>query len=201
MKLVIATRNANKIIEIREKFEHITGLEILTLKEFEDVPEVVEDGITFEENALKKARVISNFTGLPALADDSGLEIEALGGEPGIYSARYAGDEVTDEFRNILIHEKMRDVPAEKRGARFICIIAICMPDAREYVVRGECYGIISYYIQGEYGFGYDPIFYLPHMKKTMAQLSLSEKNRISHRAIALEKSIDILNGLISFEN
>ena len=187
MKLVIATKNKNKIIEIREKFFILNDLEILSLDDFEDSPDVIEDGATFEENALKKAREISIFAGLPVLADDSGLEIDALKGEPGVYSARFAGKDATDAERNSLILERMKDIPDNKRKARFVCMIAIVLPDGREYLLRGVCEGVIAHKMKGLYGFGYDPIFYLPKIKKTMAELTLVEKNRISHRAKALE--------------
>ena len=188
MKLVIATKNNNKIREIRDRFESFPEIELLSLMDFSDPPDVVEDGSTFMENALKKARQITAFTGLPSLADDSGLEIDALGGEPGVHSARYARGNATDKDRNHLVLDKLRDVPEEERGARFVCVIALSLPHKTEYTVRGECEGIISFKMLGEEGFGYDPIFYLPDFGKTMAQLTLSEKNRISHRGRALEQ-------------
>lgn len=197
MKLVVATKNKNKIREISDRFSSLNKLEILSLTDIENPPCVIEDGTTFEENAKKKAKIISTYTKLPVLADDSGLEIDALGGEPGIYSARYAGENATDEDRNRLILERMRNVPRDKRGARFICVIAIVLTDGSEYLTKGECDGIIYYKMQGSYGFGYDPIFYLPKYRKTMAELSLTEKNRISHRGRALEGALDILRRII----
>lgn len=189
MQLVIATKNQGKIREIRDKFSAYNDLEILSLNDFEDHPDIIEDGTTFEENALKKAREISIFTKLPVLADDSGLEIDALCGEPGIFSARYAGKDATDEERNRLVLEKMKDVPKGRRTARFICVIAIVLPRGSEYTFRGVCEGIIAHRMKGSNGFGYDPIFYLPKKRKTMAELSIFEKNRISHRAIALKRA------------
>ncbi|MDY6968847.1 MAG: XTP/dITP diphosphatase [Spirochaetota bacterium] len=188
MKLVIATRNNDKIREISDRFKSIPEIELLSLKDYDNSPDIVEDGATFFENALKKARLITAFTGQASLADDSGLEIDALGGEPGIYSARYAGDNATDTERNMLVLDKMKDIPEEKRGAKFISVIAVTFPDKTEYTTYGECKGIISFQMIGHEGFGYDPIFYLPDFGKTMAQLSLSEKNSISHRAKALEQ-------------
>jgi XTP/dITP diphosphohydrolase len=196
MKLVIATNNRNKLKEIKDKFSLTTGLEILSLADFKNPPSTIEDGITFEENALKKARDISAFTGLPALADDSGLVIDAIGGRPGVLSARYAGKDTTDGQKNLLILEEMKDIPDGKRNARFICAVAIALPDGSEYTVTGRCEGLISREMKGSNGFGYDPIFYLPDFKKTMAELLLPKKNKISHRAIALDMALAVLNDI-----
>ncbi len=193
MELVIATKNSHKVREIKDKFSCIENLEIRSLDDFDNVPDVLEDGKTFEQNSLKKAREISRCTGLPCLADDSGLVVDALKGEPGVYSARYAGENATDGERNSLVLEKMKDIPDDKRAARFICAIAIVMPDGREFLTEGRCEGTIAREPGGDQGFGYDPIFYLPDLGKTMAELPLSEKNRISHRALALEKAKAIL--------
>lgn len=197
MKLVLATKNINKIREISEKFSSIPKLQLLSLSNFKNPPLVIEDGTTFEKNATKKARIISAFTELSVLADDSGLEIDALDGEPGVFSARYAGENANDKERNMLILKRMKYIPREKRGAKFICVISIVLKDGREYLVKGECNGIIYHKMLGNYGFGYDPIFYLPGYQKTMAELPLSKKNQISHRAIALEKAEKILYKLI----
>ncbi|MCU0822252.1 MAG: XTP/dITP diphosphatase [Spirochaetes bacterium] len=193
MKLVIATNNKNKLNEIREKFTAISGLEILSLADFNNAPETIEDGITFEENAVKKAREVSAFTGLTALADDSGLVVEALDGRPGVLSARYGGRDTTDLQKNILILKEMKAITDGRRNARFVCVIAIALPDGREYSVRGECEGVIARELKGGHGFGYDPIFYLPGSGKTMAELPLTEKNKISHRAVALERALEVL--------
>ena len=198
MKLVVATKNMNKLTEIKDRFSSIDNLELLSVSDFEDFPDIIEDGNTFEENALIKARITSEFTKHAVLADDSGLEIDVLDGEPGVYSARYAGEDATDDDRNKIIIDKMKSIPDRLRKARFVCIIAIVLPDKREYISRGECEGIISLEIKGLYGFGYDPIFYLTAYGKTMAELPLSEKNRISHRARALDKSDHILREIIS---
>lgn len=192
MKIVIATKNLDKIKEIREKFKPLSGIEVVLLSDFKDPPHIIEDGSTYRENALKKARAIAAFTKLPALADDSGLEIDALNGEPGVYSARYAGENKSDEERNLLILEKMRTIPDKSRAARFRCVIAIALP-GKHYTLEGICEGCIAHEMRGDSGFGYDPIFYLPELGKTMAELALSEKNKISHRARALDKARDLL--------
>lgn len=196
MKLVIATGNRNKIVEIRDKFSKAEHLEILPLSQFENIPEIVEDADTFSGNAIKKARVIRDFTGLPVMADDSGLVIDALDGEPGVYSARYGGGELDDSGRYLLVLEKMKGIPAEKRSARFVCSIAIAMPDGREFFTEGVCEGRISEAPCGANGFGYDPIFHLPEYGKTMAEITLDEKNIISHRGKALDLAAVIIKEL-----
>jgi XTP/dITP diphosphohydrolase len=196
MKLIIATNNKNKIIEIEDKLAGVAGLELVPLGRYPDPPEIVEDGETFRDNAEKKARGIAAFTGHYSMADDSGLVIEALGGRPGVYSARYGGESATDKDRNCKVLDEMRGVPAARRAARFVCVIAICGPDGRCVFAEGECGGIIAEEIKGNRGFGYDPIFFLPDRGKTMAELPLEEKNRINHRARALEKARDLLLGM-----
>lgn len=193
MKLVIATSNKNKIREIREKFSALQDLILIPLSEYADPPEVIEDGATFLENACKKAREIAHFTGLPALADDSGLVIDALDGRPGVLSARYGGPGATDPDRNDMILEEMRDVPDDRRNARFVCIIAVAFPGGTNCSSEGVCEGIIATKPVGAHGFGYDPIFFLPDRGVTMAELPLEEKNRISHRAKALDAMREIL--------
>lgn len=194
MKLLVATRNRNKVTEIRDKFSGLSGIELLSLDDIAPVPDVEEDGATFEENALKKARETARLTGLPAMADDSGLEVDALGGEPGVYSARYGGGQcATDRDRNLLVLEKMKDVPDGKRTARFVCVISIVFPGGEERLARGTCEGEIAQEMRGDHGFGYDPVFYLPELGATMAEIPLAEKNTLSHRARALEKAAEIL--------
>jgi len=193
MKLVIATHNKDKIREIRNKFASVESLALVPLNEFPGAPEVVEDGATFLENARKKADAIAQFTGQPSMADDSGLVIDALDGRPGIYSARYGGPGATDLERNRKILDEMRDVPPGRRGARFVCVIAIALPGGRCLTAEGTCEGVIAESMCGEHGFGYDPIFFLPSLGKTMAELPLDEKNRISHRARALDRAREIL--------
>ncbi len=193
MKLVIATGNRNKIREIQDKFSGIEGLTLVPLSDYANPPEVIEDGTTFLENARKKAAEIADFTGLPAMADDSGLVVDALDGRPGILSARYGGESADDTARNLMILEELRGIPAERRTARFVCLIAIVFPDGRHYSAEGTCEGVITESMKGSHGFGYDPIFFLPDMGRTMAELPLEEKNRISHRAKALEAMRELL--------
>lgn len=196
MKLVIATGNRNKILEIKDKFSGADHLDIIPLSEFKNIPEIIEDAATFSGNAVKKARIIRDFTGLPSMADDSGLVIDALNGEPGVYSARYGGEHLTDRDRYLLVLEKMKEIPDYERNARFVCSIAIAMPDGREFFTEGLCEGRIALVPCGENGFGYDPIFYLPEYGRTMAELTLDIKNRISHRGKALDHASLIIKEL-----
>jgi XTP/dITP diphosphohydrolase len=171
-------------------------LRILALNDFPDVdvPDIEEDGKTFTENALKKARFYSKYFGKLTLADDSGLEVDILNGIPGIYSARFAGKGATHQENNQKLLREMEGVPISKRGARFRCVIAIVSQDGREVMTDGSCLGKIGFKEVGKKGFGYDPLFILPQYGKTMAQLSVEEKNRISHRGKALRKLRKILN-------
>jgi XTP/dITP diphosphohydrolase len=187
MILVLATRNQGKIREI-EKTLDLPLLEIRSLQDFPDLPEVVEDGRTFLENAFKKAQACTQATGRPALADDSGLEVDCLNGAPGIYSARFSGAEATDEANNRKLLSLLEGIPEERRTARFVCRIVLYLSEGKWIQTEGLCPGIIAPRPQGEHGFGYDPIFYLPEFNKTMAEIPLEEKNRISHRAQALRK-------------
>jgi len=196
MKIVIATSNKNKIIEIKNKFSSIRGLEIIPMSEYKDIPLIIEDADSFKGNALKKARIIRDFTGEISLADDSGLVVDALGGEPGVYSARYGGENLTDTDRYNLLLEKMRGIETGRRSARFICAIAMALPGGGEFTAEGACEGVISAEPAGSGGFGYDPVFYIPGLKLTMAEISLDQKNRISHRAKALESAYKIFTGM-----
>lgn len=200
MKLLIATRNKGKLKEIQQKFSSIPDISLLSIEDIEKesgpIPDIIEDGTTFTENALKKARELSHLTGYPSMADDSGLVVDALGGEPGVYSARYAGEGATDAERNALIFEKMKEVPEGKRQARFVCVIALVIPGKGEYLAEGVCEGEIAQEPRGTHGFGYDPIFYLSEHRKTMAELPIEIKNSLSHRARALEKAAEILQSL-----
>ena len=189
MKIVAASSNKNKIVEIKDKFFSIPELEIITLSEYNNIPEIIEDGDTFLANAIKKAKIIRDLTGEITIADDSGLVVDFLNGEPGVYSARYGGENLTDIDRYNLILEKMRDVEFDKRTARFICEIAIAFPNGRIISASGACEGMIIHEPKGAMGFGYDPIFYIPELKSTMAEISLAEKNKISHRGRALESA------------
>ena len=193
MKIVLATGNKNKIKEIKEKFSSSGTLEISSFEELKNIPEIIENAATFEGNALIKAEAVCRLTGLPSMADDSGLVIDALNGEPGVYSARYGGDNLSDTEKNELVLSKMKGLPEKKRSARFECVIAIALPDSRSFTVKGICTGLISNEPAGENGFGYDPIFYIPEAGRTMAQLTPEEKNRISHRGKALEKAFEMI--------
>lgn len=187
MKLVIATKNMNKFKEIEKKFHEIKGLELLPLSSFENSPDVEETGKTFEENAFIKARAISRFTNLPVMSDDSGLMVKALHGRPGIYSARFGGENTSDNEKNMLILKEMNNI-TENRDAKFVCSIALVFPDGESEIVTEECKGVIAENVKGDEGFGYDPIFFIPEYGKTMAEISMEKKNEISHRAKALEK-------------
>lgn len=186
-EVVIATRNPGKFREIKAILSSLP-LKFLSLEDFPDIPEVVEDGATFAENAGKKARTIADFTGRPAIADDSGLAVDALQGRPGVFSSRYAGEKATDRKRCQKLLEEMASIPEGKRQARFMCTMAVALPGGRMQVVEGECRGWITSAPRGKRGFGYDPIFFVPEFGKTMAELAPEEKNRISHRGRALEK-------------
>ena len=191
-ELVLATRNRHKGGELAALLGGL-GIQIKTLAEFPEAPEVIEDGATCEANAVKKARVIAAATGLPAVADDTGLEVDALGGRPGIFAARYAGEGATyeDNWRKLL-HE-LAGVPRERRTARFITVAAMAFPENGVQVARGVLEGLIAETPSGTQGFGYDPVFFVPELGKTLAQLSPDQKNRISHRAKAFAQVRDIL--------
>ena len=191
-RMIFATGNENKMKEIRVILGALP-LEILSMKEAGVSADIVEDGKTFEENALIKARAICKLAGEMVLADDSGLEIDYLNKEPGIYSARYMGEDTSYHIKNKSLIDRLEGVPDEKRTARFVCAIAAVFPDGKELVVRGTVEGIIGYEEKGENGFGYDPIFYLPERGCTTAELSPEEKNSISHRGNALRLMNELL--------
>ena len=190
--MIFATGNENKMKEIREILGALP-LEILSMKEAGVSADIVEDGKTFEENALIKARAICKLAGEMVLADDSGLEIDYLNKEPGIYSARYMGEDTSYHIKNKSLIDRLEGVPDEKRTARFVCAIAAVFPDGKELVVRGTVEGMIGYEEKGENGFGYDPIFYLPERGCTTAELPPEEKNSISHRGNALRLMKELL--------
>ena len=183
MKLVLASKNAKKLAEMQEILHHL-GVEVCLQSDVNVDIDVEETGTTFEENSMLKAKAVMEATGLPAIADDSGLCVDALNGAPGVYSARYGGDGLDDVGRYRLLLENMRGMP---RAARFVSVITCCFPNGDVITSRGECPGTIAFAPQGEGGFGYDPIFFVPQLKKTFAQLSREEKNTISHRGKALE--------------
>jgi len=181
-EVVLATTNQGKVREFSKLLEGVFE-NVISLKELDSPPEVIEDGVTFRDNALKKAREIAQFSGKLTLADDSGLEVEALDGRPGVYSARYSGENATDKTNIEKLLDELGDNP--NRNARFVCILALVDPKGDELVVEGFCEGIILNEPRGEGGFGYDPVFYLPDREKTMAEIDPELKNRISHRANA----------------
>jgi len=191
-RLILATRNDNKIREIKEILGDI-GWEILSYYDFPDLPSFEEVGDTFEENAIGKAEAVSSYCGFLALGEDSGLEVDALDGRPGVLSARFAGDDADDHRRNSKLLSMLKGIPREKRTARFRCVVAIVDPSGLLKTTEGICEGLISEEPRGDEGFGYDPVFYIPHLKKTFAELSPETKNRISHRRRALGKARNIL--------
>lgn len=182
MKFVLASHNWGKIQEVKEILQPL-GFEVEPMPE--DFPDIVEDGETFEENAMIKARTVCKALGLPAIADDSGLVVDALDGFPGICSARWAGAEATAHDRNLLLLEKLLAVPEDQRGAQFVCVAACVFPSGKELTVRGQCRGTILTEERGTGGFGYDPIFCVPEYRCTFGELEQEVKNSISHRARA----------------
>lgn len=191
-KLLIATGNKGKVKEIQALLNGLE-VELVTPKELGLDLEVVEDGATYEENAGKKAHAYSQASGLIALADDSGLEVDALGGEPGLYSARYSGQPgATDADRRVFLLNKLAGQPRPWK-AHFHATVAIGLPDGRVEFAEGNCYGEIIPTERGQNGFGYDPIFFIAELSRTMAELSMEEKNRLSHRALAVRQALPIL--------
>lgn len=184
-RIIFATGNAGKMVEIRAILADL-GIPVLSMKEAGITADIVENGKSFEENADIKAKAIMELTGDVVLADDSGLEIDYLNGEPGIYSARYMGEDTSYEIKNQNLIDRLAGVPKEKRTARFVCAIAAAFPDGTVLHSRGTIEGIIGYEAKGENGFGYDPIFYLPKYQCTTAELSPEKKNELSHRGKAL---------------
>lgn len=191
-KIIFATGNQDKMKEIRMILENL-GIPVSSMKEAGIDVDIVENGTTFEENAMIKAEAIAKLTDAIVLADDSGLEIDYLNKEPGIYSARYAGTDTSYEIKNNLLLQRLEGVPDEKRTARFVCAIAAVFPDGSKETVRGTIEGRIGYEIAGEHGFGYDPIFYLPEYGCTTAELDPEKKNELSHRGKALRLMREII--------
>ena len=192
----MATRNRDKCAELAALLGDL-GIRLRTLDDFPEVPDVTEDGETCEANAVKKASAVARHTGLPAIADDTGLQVEALGGRPGVHAARYAGETVSyaDNWRKLL--RELEGVPREQRRARFITVAAVARPSAEKVeVVEGVLEGFIAEAPVGTQGFGYDPVFYVPELGKTLAQLTSDEKNRISHRARAVIKAKVLLRSM-----
>lgn len=199
-ELLVATTNLEKFAEV-QAFLSKLPLRITSLKSLTNPPEVIEDGRTFEENALKKARMLADHSGLLTLADDSGLEVDALGGRPGIYSARYAGAEGDDERNNQkLLGELIGVGEEEQRTARFVCALALCAPQSqgmKDWVVRQTCEGRIAFGLSGSHGFGYDPLFFYPPLGKTLGEVNREVKATVSHRGKALMKLAEILPRLV----
>jgi len=195
-EIVLATRNRHKGAEVAALLDGL-GVTIRTLDEFPHAPEVVEDGATCEANAVKKAREIAAATGLPAVADDTGLEVDALEGRPGIYAARYAGEQATYEDNCRKLIQELSGVPTGRRTARFLTVAAFAFPSDGVHVTIGELYGTITDAPVGSKGFGYDPVFFVTEFGKTLAELSSEEKNRISHRAKAFGKLRELLSTIM----
>lgn len=197
-RIVLASRNKGKIRELSELLaESGIAAEVLSLADFPELPEIEEGGATFQENAVKKATIVAAATGLVTLADDSGLEVDALGGQPGVLSARFAGSHGNDNANNALLLERLRDISEEHRTARFKCAIAIAAPDGKTETCDGFCEGMIGFAPKGTGGFGYDPLFFIPDQRMTMAELPEGIKNRISHRAKAMQQAIAMLPGFL----
>ena len=196
LEILIATNNLGKVREIKDILDG-RQIKILTMKDFPHLPKIEEDGKTYQENAFKKARKISEYTGKICLADDSGLEIDYLKGKPGIYSSRW-GNSDKERIKKVL--KLLENVPINKRNAKFVCVVVLVFTDGKTYMVKEECNGIIGFQPKGEHGFGYDPIFLVPEYEKTFAELGDKIKNRISHRGKAMRRMIDIINNLVVSE-
>ncbi len=197
MKLVVATRNKGKIAEIKRLVSDLSQVELVFLDDFQNLPDIAETGKTFKENALIKAKEIASLTGYWTLADDSGLVVDYLQGAPGVYSARFSGEKATDAQNNAKLLSLLKNVPWEKRQAKFVCVIAICNPKGQCYTLEGECKGYIALEPKGTHGFGYDPVFFVPAYGKTMAELEPEIKNQISHRAMALKRLKPLLRQML----
>ena len=198
MEILVGTTNPGKLVEVKSVLKDLP-LQIVALTDLGTWPEVIEDGGSFEENARKKARAFADFSGYITLADDSGLEVDALGGAPGILSARYSGEEADALKNNVKLLSELAGIPRQKRGARFVCVIALCAPmssPGKDRVFRGECEGWITSVTRGSKGFGYDPLFFYPPLGKTFAELDREAKNRVSHRGKALKQLKEFLPSL-----
>lgn len=195
MRVVIATQNSGKLKEFQAMLGPL-GVEIESMADYPHIPDVVEDGETFSDNAVKKARAVAGATGEITLADDSGLEVDCLGGAPGVYSARFAGEDKDDRANNEKLLRLLEGVPPEKRNARFRCVVAVALPEGPVYTAEGSCEGVIGLRPAGEGGFGYDPLFIVQELGKTFAQLDMDIKNSISHRGKAFNMAGEIIAGL-----
>jgi XTP/dITP diphosphohydrolase len=199
IELLVATTNPGKFAEVKASLSNLP-LRIISLGDLRNPPTIVEDGATFEENALKKARVLAEFSSMLTLADDSGLEVDALNGAPGIYSSRYCGEEGNDEKNNDRLLRELANVPEERRTARFVCALALCVPKSLEmkhWAVRESCEGRIAFERRGSAGFGYDPLFFYPPFGKTFGEIDRETKATVSHRGQALKRLAEILPSLV----
>ena len=199
IKLLVATTNPGKFAEVKDFLRQLP-LEVLSLSDLATSPKIIEDGATFEENALKKARALAEYSDYLTLADDSGLEVDALNGAPGIYSARYCGEERNDKKNNEKLMHELKEIPEEKRTGRFVCALALCAPKShgmKEWTVRDSCEGRISFELKGENGFGYDPLFFYPSLGKTFGEIDRAIKAMVSHRGKALKKLAEMLPSLV----
>jgi XTP/dITP diphosphohydrolase len=194
--LLLATMNQDKVIEITRLVSGL-GIHVMDLSVYPDFPEVIENGETLEENALLKAVEAYRYTGLTSMADDTGLFVDALQGEPGVFSSRFAGENASYEDNCRLLLERMDAVPDDERAARFTCVVALVFPWGEEKLFRGDVEGVILRDSRGAQGFGYDPVFYHIPSGKTFAEMSLEEKNALSHRAIAVKRAVDYLSDLV----
>ncbi len=198
-ELLVATTNRGKLAEV-ESFLRRLPLTVVTLESLGDWPAIIEDGCSFEENAFKKAKVLAAYSGYLTLADDSGLEVDALNGAPGVYSARYADEKSDDRRNNEKLLQALKDIPREKRGARFVCVLALCEPEAfggRHWILRASCEGRIACRPKGNEGFGYDPIFFYPQLGKTFGEIDREVKATVSHRGKALQKLVALLPSVL----
>ncbi|MFA7468323.1 MAG: XTP/dITP diphosphatase [Desulfotomaculaceae bacterium] len=197
MKIFLATENNGKIQELKRMLPW-EEFDVQSIKDYPNYPEVTEDGKTFKENALKKARIAAEYTDLLSLADDSGLEVDFLDGAPGIYSARFAGEGSSDEANNRKLLKLLNGASEGKRTARFRCAVAIAEPGGKSYTAEGICEGIIAAKPAGEGGFGYDPLFYMPRHECTLAEMDMVKKNEISHRGQAMRGAMEILKMILT---
>ena len=199
-ELLVATTNRGKFAEVETYLKHLP-LKILPLQSLGNSPVVIEDGATYEENALKKATTLAEYSGCLTLADDSGLEVDALNGAPGIYSARYSGEEGDDQKNNEKLLDAMKEVPEDRRTARFVCVLALCAPHSRKpkkkMVVRESCEGRIAFSPKGQNGFGYDPLFFYAPFGKTFGEIDRETKATVSHRGKALKKLAQSLPSVV----
>jgi XTP/dITP diphosphohydrolase len=196
MRIVLASGNRGKLEELTRILSPL-GLELSYLKDYPEMPPVEEDGETFEENAVKKARAVCEALGEIVLADDSGLQVDCLNGAPGVFSARFSGAGANDEKNNEKLLRLLKGIPREKRGAGFVCVVALAIPGGQIYTAKGTCRGVIRESPEGQSGFGYDPLFEIPDLGKTFSQLDSETKNRISHRGKALALMKEIISGLV----